>query len=477
MLRVLIAFYFFLVITPLSAQMEVWEFSPSPIADTIPPEIHSFLKYKLTNTSQEVLRGHQGLFIKKAYKNHFAQIVKLFNNGYFMIESELTDYLRLITNKILVANPKIPVDVRVYGFRSDAPNAVSYGNGVVSIMLGLVERFESEDQVAFVICHELAHYYLKHTESSIEEYAALASGKDFKKKMAKADRSLYGRYSRLKELLLDVDLTLKKHSRLHEFEADSLALQFFLRANYEPKEALRALQTLDAADEAFYKDTINFKSHFNFDEYPFKDSWTKYKRSTTWHKQIDDTDTAKTHPSCAKRILAVSRQLQTQFDTDESTQSLDFKYNTLAAFELIESDFYYKNYGLALFRSLQLIERFPTSAYLHAMIGKCLYKLYEYQKAHQLGKVLEQPDPRFDESYDRFLTFIHSLRLTELASLSYYYLAGQPEIYYKDEEFLYAMWLISHLEMSQIDPLEIKRAYIEAFPKGKYHSVIRLNKI
>jgi hypothetical protein len=68
---------------------------------------------------------------------------------------------------------------------------------------------------------------------------------------------------------------------------------------------------------------------------------------------------------------------------------------------------------------------------------------------HVLGKVLELPDPRFNENYDRFLTFFHRLRLSELENLAYNYVISQDEKYFSDEEFLYATWLCSRLIREQ----------------------------
>jgi hypothetical protein len=102
------------------------------------------------------------------------------------------------------------------------------------------------------------------------------------------------------------------------------------------------------------------------------------------------------------------------------------------------------------------------------MIGQGLYQLYNHQKNHELAKVLALPDPRFEENYDRYLSFIHSLRLMELASLSYYYVSTKNEFYRDHEDFLYAFWLASRTEVSQEDPEKIKAEYIRKFPSGKY---------
>ena len=135
---------------------------------------------------------------------------------------------------------------------------------------------------------------------------------------------------------------------------------------------------------------------------------------------------------------------------------------------MIHSDFHFKDYGRALFRALLLADRYPDNVYLQAVIGKSLYQIFVYQQNHELGKVLELPDPRFPENYDRFLTFVHSLRLMELSSLAYHYVTTRPPMSFEDEEFLYAVWLCSTLQVSKLSPDKVKEEYADRFPRGKY---------
>lgn len=102
------------------------------------------------------------------------------------------------------------------------------------------------------------------------------------------------------------------------------------------------------------------------------------------------------------------------------------------------------------------------------MIGKNLYFLYRNRENHELGKVLDLPDPRFSDSYDRFLTFIRELRLNELEALCFFYLATKPEEYFDDDEFVYSLWLSSTLKVSKLDQEMIANDYIRKFPNGKY---------
>jgi hypothetical protein len=90
-----------------------------------------------------------------------------------------------------------------------------------------------------------------------------------------------------------------------------------------------------------------------------------------------------------------------------------------------------------------------------------------------LSKVLDLPAPHYTENYDRFLTFIHKLRLIEIGSLAYYYTITRDDLFFQDEEFIYTLWLCSSLPMSEIDPDKVKEDYLALFPNGKHRSEIK----
>jgi hypothetical protein len=176
-----------------------------------------------------------------------------------------------------------------------------------------------------------------------------------------------------------------------------------------------------------------------------------------------------THPDCKRRAVALERQRQRLGEQSSGSTAGRVPWiREKSQFEMIHSDYHFKNYGRALFGALLLADRYPDNIYLQAIISKSLYQLFVYQQNHELGKVLELPDPRFPENYDRFLTFMHSLRLMEISSLAYYYATTRPVVSFEDEEFLHALWLCSRLQVSKLSPDKVKEEYMERFPRGKY---------
>jgi hypothetical protein len=450
-------------------------YKPAPIQDTIPKELYEKLIQTQKNTDASFHESAKvNAYLKELNKQRFDYQIQNFNDDFYIIDSEFTPYLQTILAKITSANREL-TPASVYALRSAVPNAFSNGTSVIGFTLALLARLETEDQIAYVLCHELAHDYLKHSENKMIEKARLVYDKDNVKKLKAIARSDYGQYTKWRQLLTSLGKAINTHSREKEFEADSIGLIFFLKTSYSTKAPVRLMQILDSADVSLYHHNIDFKKHFNFNERPFKEEWLAYKESEMEYYNPMTNDSLRTHPSCDKREIAIIRQL------GANKVAVDGKENRNpvivdSQFEIIESAFHFKEYGRALFLSLALRERYPQNSYLHARIAGCLYQLYLFQKNHELSKVLSLPSPYFEENYNRFITFTHHLRLMEIASLAYYFARYNSAAFSDDEEFLYAYWQVCHTEMSKESPDTIKQLYLSKFPKGRFVSVLKKNK-
>lgn len=456
-------------------------FTPSAFLDTVPVEVHDALRARLLKDKAKVrAKGREGDYIKSLYDQRFDYVVSNFNEDRFILDHPLTSTLRRITERIYASNPLLPRELSVYTYRSSVPNAVSFGEGTICLMLGLLQRVETEDQVAYILCHELAHYYAQHADRNMAELAALNYDKDLKRKINDIKRNPYGTYSKLKALFNDLDLSLSRHNRKSEFEADSLGLVYYLNTGYNQHAPLRVMQVLGNADRGLYRENIEFKKYFDFKAFPFKESWIEYSHSSMIYASDDDEegDTLKTHPNTQKRFDRLRRQLGiADPDTMQLRVGEDFTdMRRLASFEILSSHYHFREYGKALFNAFVLAELYPRNPYPHAMISKSLYQLYKAQKEHNLEDVLELPHPRFDENYNRFLSFINKLRLHELASLAYEYATTCPMEFYTDEEFVHALWQCSRFEFSKVDAEKVAREYEQLYPNGRYLNEMKTEK-
>src|SRR5260221_14739364 len=329
-------------------------YSPAQIQDTIPEEVSKYLKTKLTAQKKTLSTAkvpHRN-FIFSLYEKHNETLIKYFNDDYFIVKDELTDHLQSVLKKILQSNPQLQDLITIYAHRSSSPNAFTFWDGTIGVTLGLLARIENEDELAFVICHELAHYYSNHIDSRIQEVAKANYDPEIEKEIRSVSNNRYEKYTRLKKIVKDLNLSLKHHSRGEEFAADSIGLTYFLRTTYQAKASIRLMEILDSAHISKYKKNIDLKKLFSFQKYPFKESWLTYTKSAMKHNMSDedygDSDTVQTHPDCKRRIASLKRQLQRKEISVSSNLKSDPSANAIARrreLEMIECECHFKHYG------------------------------------------------------------------------------------------------------------------------------------
>jgi len=124
-------------------------------------------------------------------------------------------------------------DLRVYVMRNPGFNAMMTANGVMQIWTGLLVRVSSEDELAAVIGHELAHYTQLHTLERLRRIQSnLAT-------------------SSVIDLLIGLPLSqmaavanIMSFNREQEEESDLLGVRFMHDSGYDPHAAVRVWEML-----------------------------------------------------------------------------------------------------------------------------------------------------------------------------------------------------------------------------------------
>jgi predicted Zn-dependent protease len=165
---------------------------------------------------------------------------------------DLSVYLNLICRSLALhaAGPAPFNGYHVMILDSPEPNAFATPGGHIFISLGLVEAAASEDMLAAVIAHEMAHIQLKHGIEMIRDNRLIRDLREL------ADRSgeIAFRNAGLEvRRLFFVDavkeivdaMTINGFSQQQEFEADSLAVSLLASAGYEPSSLMDILYVLE----------------------------------------------------------------------------------------------------------------------------------------------------------------------------------------------------------------------------------------
>jgi len=164
---------------------------------------------------------------------------------------ELTRYLNLICQALLINSPSIGLFNGCYVQILDSPelNAFASPGGHIFITKALVEATTSEDMLAAIIAHELAHIKLKHGMKMIEEMrifetaTAMANrAYDFSGRDSAGAQRLMGFRASVTAM---IDTMLRNgYSQVHEFEADKEAIALLAAAGYDPEAMIAVFKVL-----------------------------------------------------------------------------------------------------------------------------------------------------------------------------------------------------------------------------------------
>ncbi len=414
--------------------------------------------------------------LEKIYRDRYEHLAASLREEQFIFSPQYSQYFDGVLAEIVRANPQLgnpPTHLLVS--RDPSPNASCLGNGVITFTIGLLRRLENESQVAFILCHELAHQHLDHVGQSIRQYVQKQNDRDTRREIERIAASDSRRVEQATGLLRSLVYEHTRHSRRHETAADSLALVYLNNTRYNPREALRVLALLDTIDQGKYPGPLDLKPVFDSPDYPFKDAWLQASpmMKVEGAKDADwNEDSLKTHPDCAHRITL----LKAHAAAEAGPEKKDFLQpgELLAGlvrqsdFELVQREFDARRYARCLQESLLLLDQYPGNVYLQATIGKCFYQLYQARQNHELGKYVPLPSARHSPMYRQMLDFIHNLRLRELGAVGYHYLKKSPAAHAADEDFLYALARLSRLVDQGQEAKALQDEYLRRFPRGKY---------
>lgn len=125
-------------------------------------------------------------------------------------------------------------------FEDSSPNAFALPGGKIGVNTGLFQVAQTEDQLAAVIAHEMAHVVARHPSERLSRQVAVQGG------LALAGAATgTGQYSDILAQAATLGLVLP-FSRNQESEADRIGLIYMARAGYDPRAAIEVWQNFHA---------------------------------------------------------------------------------------------------------------------------------------------------------------------------------------------------------------------------------------
>ena len=376
----------------------------------------------------------------KERKKHFVERV---SDSSFIYNKKITTYLNSILKEIYRANPELDKkDFYFFVDKSQIPNASCYGNGIFTIHLGLFNFINSDDELAFIICHEMAHYFLEHSDKAFLAYLETITSKDIKKKINSVKNKQYGKRKAYSELLDALSLNFLKRSKAVEIEADSLGLLFFKKTKFNINASISSLESLEKSDNLLFNQESKLTENFNFKNYPFKEAWlardeTLFDLSQKSNDFTIDSDSLSTHPATQLRIKKVKALINKSGTTAavSSTQIVEIKdiVGHISISNFIDNN----QIDLAFYQCLVLYnqQRIDRKEYV-ATMSKLLTKTYELKNNHTFGKYVSPVYPFSDEQYlNEIKLFLNNIELKNVKKIGLNFCLSNEEYMKDDIEF------------------------------------------
>lgn len=393
----------------------------------IPDNLPTMERYlsQISSKQQNRVEGKHASKIKKIYADHEERMIAAITDSVYFFNTTLDKNLNTILNEIYSANPE--VDHGDYYFfikNSIIPNAACYGNGAFEINLGLFTTYDTDDELAYVICHEIAHKLQDHSLQKLYQVMTQLNSKQTKEEVKQIKKIKYGRTRAGLTLLDEINSDFLEHSKEAEAQADSLGFVLFQNTPYQEKAALSALKKLKVSDGTYFDFPVKLDSVFNFKGYPFKSYWLEEEISIfELDEEVDDfalsSSKKKTHPDIDYRIA----KIQDDFRINEKGVTEDLYLNGINTIAAVQKITYTIDLNLLDLALYQLIEQYGRKAidesYYHSTMAQVLQRVYVAKKNHELGKYVPRKNNfSREKELNKIRLFLHNLELGEIRRIS-----------------------------------------------------------
>ncbi|OGX37248.1 MAG: hypothetical protein A3C36_07395 [Omnitrophica WOR_2 bacterium RIFCSPHIGHO2_02_FULL_52_10] len=158
-----------------------------------------------------------------------------------LTDIDVNERVQRILDRIVAVCDRKDIVYVVKVFDDETLNAVSLPGGYVYVFRGILDKAQSDDQLAGVIAHEVGHITARHGVKRMQSaYAALA--------LQVAATTAGGSQAAVAANLALTSLFLE-YSQQAEFEADRLGVKYLKNAGYDPNAMAGFLEVMQAAKE------------------------------------------------------------------------------------------------------------------------------------------------------------------------------------------------------------------------------------
>lgn len=359
------------------------------------------------NQDKQQIDETENSYSKKLKKNFYLEnsvdITHVLKSGDVLFGDSISAYLSDLLDEVLKNNTDLRDSLQIYYLRSDEVNAFTTPDGIIIVSAGLISQLANEAQLAFILCHEIQHYRLKHGFNKYKRDDALLKGK--------------GEFRGMK--FSEAELSHFRYSRELESEADMKGLELYLTTSYSVTEVNDVFDVLLYSYLPFELDSFP-RIYFNDGDYKMPDKYFTNKLNEIDAKENDD-DEKSTHPNVYKRRTEMVNMVNGKNSAGTSKNILGeerFKLlRNIARFEVLSLQMRDHNYEDAFYTCYLLLKQFPESEYLIESRAAAMYFMAEY-KVNGNYYDIHHNDKEAQGSIQQIYFFLNKLPDDELGILA-----------------------------------------------------------
>ena len=416
-MRIILIFIVFLNCLQTAAQADFH------FIDTIPSckavlNIEYKKRFENFNKTASGLTSAQKGITKEIYNEIQESFLDKIKNNTFICDEKVNPYLQGLMDEVLTRNGINKSGYKMLLSRNSDINAYNTGDGTVVVNYGLFLAVENEDELVFVISHEVGHQHLDHVKKDIEGFAKLSTSDEIVAKTKAIRAQKFGKASMATDLLKNITYQKYEVRRRKEIEADSLGLVFYKKTGRNLKAAISLLEKLDESDKE--KDSLmvdDYKAIFEKNGFVVKQKYFDQEQTLFGKYDKDkriNTDSLKSHPDCITRISLIKKQLNDKFSGNDTAS---------AGFSEIKKNCIYQNllnlysgerYGSSLYEALKLYRKEPDNMLLKNIIYLNLLKVKAARANYTINRYVPAHDNVSNtDSLNRFISFVSNIRMTD----------------------------------------------------------------
>lgn len=399
-----------------------------------------------------------------------------------LLDPVLNPYVQGVFRQIQEANPQLAA-VRLVLSRNPEPNAHAVGTGTIMLNVGLLARLENESQLAFILCHELAHVQAQHMATGLREQLATIHSRETKREVHRIVAEEYNVSSRLRALALGLSLHSTYHQRRHEKQADSLGYVLLRRTSFDAAQAYRALQLLDGIDQPLSPERLDLARYFGCGAFPYPAGAPApakprsiFTVAAPVQTVLETTDTLKSHPDCAKRMQYLRELAGSQMaagPTAGPPAPAFARVRAVSRRAAVQSWFDYACYDHALFEALHLLREQPQDAYSRAVVVLSLYELRAHLLNHRFTEVVSNPAQHHADGFNQLLAALYGWQAADYPGLSACFgQATGPAPAPPAGEYALAAEYAAAALAGAPGAATLQRQYLAQYPNGKFTQLL-----